>query len=114
MLTTSKVPGLIVSITRDGKVIYEKAKGYSNLESKSEMDLTRRFRIGSLTKTFTITVLFQLVDEGSVKLDEPISKYFDFIPNADKITVRMLCDMSSGLYNYSEGKEFDDSLHQHP
>lgn len=110
MITEAKVPGLMVSITCGSNTVYEKAKGFSNLEKKEPMDLKMRFRIGSLTKTFTITVLLQLVDEGLVKLEDTIDKYFPQVPNGKNITVRMLCDMSSGLHNYSETKEFDDSL----
>ena len=47
-------------------------------------------------------VILQLVDEGKLKLDDTIDKYFPHVPNGKNITVRMLGDMSSGLYNYSE------------
>ena len=114
ILTTAQQPGMIISITQDDKIIYEKAKGFANIDTKEPMDMKMRFRIGSLTKTFTTTVLLQLVDEGKLKLDESIEKYFPNIPNAKNITIRMLGDMSSGLYNYSEAKEFDDSLTINP
>jgi D-alanyl-D-alanine carboxypeptidase len=110
MLTIAKQPGMIISITCGDSIIYEKAKGFSNIETKELMDKTMRFRIGSVTKTFTTTVLLQLVDEGKVKLDDPIDKFFPQIHNAKIITIRMLGDMSSGLKNYSEMHEFDDSM----
>jgi D-alanyl-D-alanine carboxypeptidase len=105
---------MIISISQGDKVIYEKAKGVANIETKEPMDLKMRFRIGSLTKTFTATVLLQLADEKMVTLDESIEKYFPNIPNAKNISVRMLGDMTSGLYSYSEAKEFADSLGAHP
>ena len=114
MLITAQQPGMIISITCGDKVIYEKAKGLANIETGEPMDKSMRFRIGSLTKTFTTTVLLQLVDEKLLTLDESIEKYFPGIPNAKNITVRMLGDMTSGLNNYSENKEFDDSLANHP
>ncbi len=114
MLTIAKQPGMIVSVTCGDKIIYEKAKGLANVETKELMDETMRFRIGSVTKTFTTTVLLQLVDEGKVKLDDPIDKFFPQLPDAKKITVRMLGDMSSGLKNYSELHEFDDSMKTFP
>jgi D-alanyl-D-alanine carboxypeptidase len=110
MLTTALQPGMIISITQGENVIYEKAKGVSNVESKLPMNKDMRFRIGSLTKTFTATVLLQLVDEKKITLDENIEKYFPNVPNAKSITVRMLGDMTSGLYNYSESKAFNDSM----
>jgi D-alanyl-D-alanine carboxypeptidase len=114
IITEAKQPGLIVSITKGSEIIYEKAKGLANIETKTPMDLAMRFRIGSLTKTFTGTVALQLADEGKLSLDDPLEKYFPNVPNSKNITVRMLGDMSSGLYNYSEAKEVDDSMNAHP
>lgn len=114
ILANTKQPGLIVSITKDDKIIYEKAKGLSDALGKTPMDLKMRFRIGSVTKTFTTSVILQLVDEGKLKLDETIDKYFPRVPNGKNITVRMLGDMSSGLYNYSEDKAFNDSMLANP
>ena len=114
MLTVANQPGMMISITRGDKVIYEKAKGFADISTKEPMDLKMRFRIGSLTKTFTTTVLLQLVDEKLLTLDETIDKYFPDIPNGKNITIRMLGDMTSGLNNYSETAEFDDTLKYHP
>jgi len=107
------IPGMIVSYVC-GDYKWEKAKGYSDLEKKIPMRLENTYRIGSVTKTFTISVLLQLVDEGKVSLDEKISVYFPDIPNAENITVKMLANMRSGLYNYSESKEFEDTLTNRP
>ncbi len=114
MLTTALQPGMIISITKGDKVIYETAKGLANIETNVPMDKTMRFRIGSLTKTFTCTVLLQLVDEKFLTLDESIERFFPNIPNAKNITIRMLGNMTTGLYNYSEPKEFDDSMQTNP
>ena len=61
-------------------------------------------RIGSETKTFTVTALLELVDEGKVGLDDPIGKYVDGVPNGDRITLRELAGMRSGLFNYTDGR----------
>ena len=107
------IPGMIVSfVSKDFK--WEKAKGYADLEKKNPMKLDNTYRIGSVTKTFTISVLLQLVDEGKVSLDDNISKYFPDFPNGGNINVRMLADMRSGIYNYSESKEFEDTLTNRP
>ncbi len=114
MLTSALQPGMLISITRGDKVIYEKAKGHANIDTKEPMDLKMRFRIGSLTKTFTATVLLQLVDEKKLKLDESIERFFPDVPNAKNITVRMLGDMTSGLKNYSEGTDFNEMMLAQP
>jgi len=67
-----------------------------------------RVRICSITKTFTITVVLELVDEGKLGLDDKISK-FDIgvkVSNADQITIRQLCNMTAGIFNYSDDKTF--------
>lgn len=114
MLTTAQQPGMIISITRGNEVIYEKAKGIANIDTKELMDKTMRFRIGSLTKTFTATVLLQLTDEKLLTLDDPVDKFFPDFPNAKNITVRMLGDMTSGIYNYSENLDFGISMNDNP
>lgn len=113
VLTNSILPGMIVSVVC-GDFKYEKAKGYADIANKTPMTLDKTFRAGSMTKTFTVTVLMQLIDEGKLSLDEPISKYFSGIPNGDKITIRMLAGMTSGLPNYSVSKDFVDTLNNNP
>lgn len=107
------IPGMIVSYVC-GDYKWEKAKGYSDLEKKTPMSLENTYRIGSVTKTFTISVLLQLVDEGKLSLDDKLSKFFPEIPNSENITIKMLADMRSGLYNYSESDIFEDSLENRP
>lgn len=113
VLTNPLLPGMIVSYVC-GDVTWEKAKGYADLEKKIPMTLDKSYRIGSVTKTFTISVLLQLVDEGKISLDDKFSKFFPEVQNADDITIRMLADMRSGIYNFSESKAFEDSIEFHP
>jgi len=113
ILTNPLLPGMIVSYIC-GDVKWEKAKGYADLEKKIPMKLNNTYRIGSVTKTFVISVLLQLVDEGKLGLDDKLSKFFPQIQNANDITVRMLADMRSGIYNYSESLPFEDSLTNRP
>jgi D-alanyl-D-alanine carboxypeptidase len=64
------------------------------------MSVDDKFRVGSNTKTFVVTVILQLVDEGKLTLDDNLAR-FDLgveIPNAENITVRQLCNMTSGLF----------------
>lgn len=63
-------------------------------------------RIGSITKTFTVAALLQLVDQGRVSLDDPIDTYVPGMPNGDTATLRMLASMTSGIPPYSFNEEF--------
>lgn len=89
---------------------YTFAKGVSNRETGAERNLTDHFRIGSVTKTFTATVVLMLCDEGKLTLNDKLDKYFPETPNAKDITIRMLLDMTSGLGDYLQAKEIDDKL----
>ncbi|HEX6347047.1 serine hydrolase domain-containing protein [Umezawaea sp.] len=67
-----------------------------------------RYRVGSITKVFVSTVVLQLVGEGRVDLDAPVSRYLPgLLPDGDRITVRMLLQHTSGLYNYTSELPLD-------
>jgi D-alanyl-D-alanine carboxypeptidase len=59
-------------------------------------------RIGSNTKSFTTTGILQLVDQGQIDLEDPIETYVQGVPNGDQITIRLLGNMRSGLFNYPD------------
>lgn len=104
------VPGAVVGIWMPGKGTYIKGFGYSDLSIKKPMDIHDKFRIGSNTKTFVMTVLLQLVDEGRLTLDDKLSK-FDLgvtVPNAQNMTVRQLCNMTSGLFEAYDSPQFNE------
>ena len=61
------------------------------------------------TKTFTVTAVLQLADQGKASLDDPIANYVDGIPQGDQITLRQLARMQSGLYNYSDSWAFQQA-----
>ena len=63
-------------------------------------------RVGSVTKTMTATIILQLVQEGRLALDDPVSKYVASVPDGDNITIAQLLDMRSGLYSYTDDPEW--------
>ncbi|MCA1838592.1 MAG: beta-lactamase family protein [Actinobacteria bacterium] len=71
-------------------------------------------RIGSVTKTFTVSLLLQAEAEGLLSLDDTIDKYVDDVPNGDKITLRQMADMTSGIASYTENKQFPEELFSDP
>lgn len=102
IIQNTHVPGivaLVVDHKRDIDWLY--AAGYSDIPSKLPMDGSNIFRIASNTKTFTGTVLLQLVDEGKLSLSDKLSKFYPDFPNAESITIAMLCNMSSGINDYT-------------
>jgi D-alanyl-D-alanine carboxypeptidase len=99
------VPGVVLRIERAGKPVYSGAAGVANIEKKTPLKATDRFRIYSITKAFTATVVLQLVDEGVLTLDDTVTKWLDDpvvmkIPNVDHITLRQLLNHTGGIYDY--------------
>ncbi|MGP3683651.1 serine hydrolase domain-containing protein [Streptomyces sp. IBSNAI002] len=100
------IPGVSVGLWFDGRGSYQRSFGVSDTTTKIPMKTDLFTRIGSVTKTFTVTGVLQLVDEGKLGLDDPVSRHLDGVPGGDRITIRQLADMRSGLFNYTEDKEW--------
>ena len=103
-----KIPGAIIGVwsPKSGDVVI--LKGKADIKTGEDMKSADRVRICSITKTFTVTVVLELVDEGKLGLDDKISK-FDIgvkVPSADQITIRQLCNMTAGIFNYSDDQTF--------
>ena len=97
----ASVPGAIVGVWQDGAAPFVRAFGVRDTASGEPMTTNLYMRIGSVTKTFVTTAILQLVDQGKLGLDDPISTYVPDVPNGDTITIRQLAAMRSGLYSYS-------------
>jgi D-alanyl-D-alanine carboxypeptidase len=97
-----------------GKGCYVRATGVADIATRRPMTKDVFVRIGSETKTFTVTALLQLVDDGKVGLDDPISKYVRGVPNGHRITLRHLAEMRSGLYPYTFDPDFQRDLLSDP
>ncbi|MFE7133249.1 serine hydrolase domain-containing protein [Streptomyces sp. NPDC057638] len=107
-------PGVTVGLWAPEKGEYVRSFGVADKATDAPMDPGLFTRIGSVTKTFTVTALLELVDRGEVGLDDPIGQYVDGVPNGDRITLRELAGMRSGLFNYSEDDSFDKALTTDP
>lgn len=93
------VPGAAVGVWAPGGRSFVKGFGAEQLSPHVAMSVNDKFRIGSNTKTFVITVLLQLAQEGRLSLDDTVAKFkLDVrMPDADRITIRQLAEMRSGL-----------------
>jgi D-alanyl-D-alanine carboxypeptidase len=112
--TEYQAPGVMVGIWIPGKGTYVSAQGKADLATGEAMQIDDHVRVGSITKTFTVTVLLQLVEQNLLGLDDPVSKYVSYIPNGQNITLRMLANMTSGLFSYTEDDGFVNSLLANP
>jgi D-alanyl-D-alanine carboxypeptidase len=107
-------PGLVLLVdTPDGR--YLNAAGVANLDDGTPIQVDDRFEIGSNTKSMTIVVLMQLVEEGVLSLDDSLSQWLpeqaDMLPNGDQITLRQMALHTAGLWDYADdviGAGFSD------
>ena len=101
-MKSQQVPGVVVEIARDGKIIKKKAYGMADLELNVPMRSDYYFEIGSITKQFTAVAICQLIEQGKVSLADPISKYVPDTPDTWKnIQVHNLLNQNSGLKDYA-------------
>ena len=99
-LVAAGAPGAILFI-RDGDHTTRLAAGLGDLARKTPMRAENHFKIASLTKTFTATVLLQLVSEGKLSLNDSVEQRLPgVVPNGSKITIRQLLNHTSGLYDF--------------
>jgi CubicO group peptidase (beta-lactamase class C family) len=98
--------GLQVAVYKDGKPVLVKGYGFANLELKVPVSNDTIFRIGSVTKQFTATVLLQLAEEGKLSLDDKLSKYYPDFPRAGDITLKQMLHHTSGIFSYTEDPGF--------
>jgi D-alanyl-D-alanine carboxypeptidase len=106
VLRTTKAPGVTVGLWAPGNGSYVRAFGTADKTTNTPMSPGFNMRIGSVTKTFTVTALLRLVDQKQVSLEDPISRYVSGVPNGDHITLRHLAEMRSGLFNYLLDPDF--------
>lgn len=102
-----KFAGTII-INNNGQQIYSKAFGYADRDNKIKNRAKIKFRIGSITKAFTATMIFQLIDEGKLTLNTKLDTFFSDLPNAKDITIAQLLNHSSGLYNITNEPDFGE------
>lgn len=108
------IPGVVVGLWMPGKGSYVRATGVADTATREPMAADSYIRIGSETKTFTVTALLELVDDHRVRLDDPISAYVPGVRNGNRITLRHLAEMRSGLFPYTADADFSHDLFSDP
>lgn len=101
-MTYFNIPGAAVAVIAGGKTVYAEGFGVRDLAADAPFTTETRFRIGSTTKSMTALLVAQLVDEGLVSWDTPVSDLFPAFSTsepelAERITVRDLMSMGTGL-----------------
>jgi D-alanyl-D-alanine carboxypeptidase len=109
----TRAPGVIAGVWVDGRG-WTATKGTTVDGRKTRPTLADHTRIGSVTKTFTGTVILQLVEEGKLRLDQSIQKWFPQAEDASQITIRELGNMSSGINTYTADESITNGYFSDP
>ncbi|WP_127136661.1 serine hydrolase domain-containing protein [Flagellimonas oceanensis] len=91
-----------VAVSRDGELIYTRSVGYCDVASESKATSDSRYRIGSISKTFTAVLVFKAVAEGKLKLNQTLDDFFPEVPNAETITIKQMLGNRSGIHNFTD------------
>src|SRR5262245_25325635 len=98
----------VVLVAEDGNIVYSKGIGYADIENKIPKTANTKFRLASITKQFTATLVMQLVEKGKIKLD---GKLLDYLPYyrkdiGEKVTIRQILSHTAGIGNYTNNGQF--------
>ncbi|MBF6607325.1 MAG: beta-lactamase family protein [Flavobacterium sp.] len=104
--TNNKFMGNIV-ISHEGKTIYQRSVGYSDKLADVKLSAKSKFRIGSISKTFTSALTFKAIEENKIKLSDLLSKFYPSVPNSEKITIEMLLSHRSGIHNFTDNDDYE-------
>lgn len=112
-------PGAAVMVIQNGKIVFERGYGVTDLRTKNKIDEQTNFRLASLTKQFTAMSIMLLVHDAKLRYDETLTEVFPEFPAYGKnITIRQLLNHTSGLLDYEDlmakqyGNTPDDQIPQ--
>jgi CubicO group peptidase (beta-lactamase class C family) len=96
-------PGAAVIVIQNGKVLFKKGYGLSNLQTRKPISTNTVFLLASLTKQFTAMAIMMLAERGRLKYDDPLSRFFPEFPlYAEKVTIRHLLNHTAGFPEYDD------------
>jgi CubicO group peptidase (beta-lactamase class C family) len=103
-------PGAAVLVAKDGKILFKKGYGYSNIGHLVPITPETKFRIGSITKQFTAASILRLKEQGKLDLNDPLSKYLPDFPRGNEVTIHHLLTHTSGIHPYTEKPDFIETV----
>jgi CubicO group peptidase (beta-lactamase class C family) len=117
-LRTADIPGVVVTVVKDGQLLTARGFGYADVEKHTPVDPERTlFRPGSVSKLVVWTAAMQLVEQGKLDLDKDINTYLDFkIPeyNGKPVTLRQIMTHTGGFEEAVKDIIYFDPKHQVP
>lgn len=102
-----------VCLYKEGKIIYDNAIGYNDIENNSKANVYTQYRIGSISKIFTAVMILQMIEEKKLSFETKLNKFFPNIKNSDKITIEQLLQHRSGIENYTNESDYTNYFDQY-
>lgn len=96
-------------VAQKGKILLNKGYGYKNISLNFLNDSNAIYQIGSVTKSFTAVVILKLQEQGKLSVQDKLNKFFPDYPQGDKITIQNLLTHTSGIYNYTNDIDENDT-----
>lgn len=90
-----------VALFKNGKVVYTKAIGFADIDTKKQANEATQYRIGSISKSFTAVLVLKAIEEKKLKIETKLSDFYPAIKNAEKITISNLLNHRSGIHNFT-------------
>lgn len=95
-----------ISIYENGNEVYQKAYGFASIADSKPANSTTKYRIGSVSKTFTAAIILKLVEDSKLTLDTKLDKFYPEIKHSEKITIENLLRHSSGIYSFTNADDY--------
>jgi D-alanyl-D-alanine carboxypeptidase len=95
-------PGMVVGISRHGRPLFVRGYGVANLEHGAPVTPVSVFKLASVTKQFTAAAVLLLAEDGSLRLEDSVSRFVPELRQADRVTLYQLLVQTSGLPDYAE------------
>ncbi len=95
-----------IALSENGKTIYTKSIGFDDIATSKKSTINTKYRIGSISKTFTASLIFKALEENKINLNQTIDKYFPTIKNSKSITISNLLNHRSGIYDFTNDPDY--------
>ncbi|HPR32800.1 MAG TPA: serine hydrolase domain-containing protein [Prolixibacteraceae bacterium] len=95
-----------VAVSKNGEILYKKSIGFADVENNVSASENSKYRIGSISKSFTTVLILKALEENRLDLNQTIDKWFPEIENAKRISVKHLLSHRSGIHNFTDDEDY--------
>ena len=97
-----------LAVSQNGNIIYKKTIGFVNIEDSIKANSSTKYRIGSISKIFTSTLILKAVEENKLKLDQSLKDFYPHVANSEMITIKSLLNHSSGIHDFTRNEDYSN------